>query len=73
VSSSSLRQEPALHTFKELVHSEVYAVLLGHMSRMGFGINTLACHGSETTQTPVLQACRGQTPEWSRFSSSVKE
>lgn len=48
---SSLRQEPALHTFKGLVHSEVYSVLLGHTSGMGIGVNTVACHGSETKQT----------------------
>lgn len=70
---SSLRQEPALHTFKGLVHSEVEAVLLGHISGMGIGVNTLACHGSESTQTPVHKACRGQTPECSRFFIRVKE
>lgn len=62
--SSSLRQEPALHTFKEPVHSEVYVVLVGHMSGMGFGANSLSCHGSEITQTPVLKTGLGHSPPW---------
>lgn len=65
VNSSSLRQEPALHTFKGLVHSEVYAVLPGHLSGMGFGASTLSCRGSEITQTPVVKAGLGLLPAWS--------
>lgn len=30
MNSSSLGQEPAPHTFRELVYSELYAVHLGH-------------------------------------------
>lgn len=65
MNSSSLGQEPALHAFRELVHSEVYAVLLGHMSGMGFGTNTLSYHGSEITQTSILKASLGYSPPWS--------
>lgn len=63
----NLGQEPALHTFRDLVHSEVYAVLLGHMSGMGFGTNnTLLYHGSEITQTSLLlKASLGYSPPWS--------